>query len=364
MNKKKTATVTWITYRNFGTFLQAYALQKVIIMLGYENTILSDKNIIESFRNPSVIYSILSRIKRFVLSLKKQPIGILDSKYCYDRFAKQFMKIDYDWKNQEELNDRYDTFLCGSDQIWSPNVPFHSYYYLEFTDKKKIAYAPSMGSFNYPENKISIIKPYLEKFSFLSVREVQGEKIIKEKFNLNCQTVIDPTLLLERTDWENLITKDSDKEYVLCYLLTYNKKYLQYVRKFADTKGYELRVFITDPRYIKFADIPLYVGPLEFLSEIRNSTYFFTDSFHGSVFGILFERDFYTFKRFKDGAKNNQNSRVLNLFEKLNLLDRFLSEEELNSVENLVLIDYPLVRERLKLEREKSLSFLKGALSE
>ena len=105
MNKKKTATVTWITYRNFGTFLQAYALQKVIIMLGYENTILSDKNIIESFRNPSVIYSILSRIKRFVLSLKKQPIGILDSKYCYDRFAKQFMKIDYDWKNQEDLND-------------------------------------------------------------------------------------------------------------------------------------------------------------------------------------------------------------------------------------------------------------------
>lgn len=365
MRKIRTATVTWITYRNFGTYLQAYALQQVVISLGYENAILSDKNIVESIYNPLSIRFILGRTKAFVLNLfKKKDSKLEDSKRSYENFAKHYLNIDDSWKETKELNDRYDIYLCGSDQIWSPNVPFHSFYYLSFTEKRKIAYAPSLGSYNYPEDKIPLIRPYLKNFSFLSVREVQGEKIIKDKFGLNCRTVIDPTLLLKKKDWEKLVTKKNDKEYVLCYLLSYNKAYLRFVRDFADRKGYELRIFMTDSRYLNFADTPLYVGPQEFLNEIRNSSYLFTDSFHGSIFAIHFEVDFYTFKRFNDHTKNNQNSRIVNLFEKLNLLERFLSEKELNHVEQLTEIDYLSVKSRLDREREDSLAFLKNALAE
>ena len=169
---------------------------------------------------------------------------------------------------------------------------------------------------------------------------------------------------MKKKDWEKLVTKKNDKEYVLCYLLTYNEVYLRFVREFADRKGYELRIFITDSRYLNFADAPLYVGPQEFLNEIRNCSYLFTDSFHGSIFAIHFEVDFYTFKRFNDHAKNNQNSRIVNLFEKLDLLERFLSEKELNHVEQLTEIDYLSVKSRLDVEREDSLAFLKNALAE
>lgn len=365
MKKIRTATVTWITYRNFGTYLQAYALQQVVTSLGYDNTILSDKNIIKSFRNPWSIRFILGRTKAFVLNLfKKKDSKLEDSRRSYESFAKHYLKIDDSWKEIKELNDRYDIYLCGSDQIWSPNVPFHSFYYLSFTEKRKIAYAPSIGSFNYPNNKIPLIKPYLNKFSSLSVREVQGEKIIKEKFGLNCRTVIDPTLLLKKKDWEKLVTKKNDKEYILCYLLTYNKIYLRFVREFADRKGYELRIFVTDSRNLNFADTPLYVGPQEFLNEICNSSYLFTDSFHGSIFAIHFEVNFYTFKRFDDHAKNNQNSRIVHLFEKLDLLERFLSEKELNRIEKLTKIDYLSVKSKLDIERADSLAFLKNALAE
>lgn len=363
MKKVKTATITWITYLNFGTFLQAYALQKIINSLGYENVILSDKSIIDSLTNTRKIRLFLSRIKWFVLNLLRKPdCRIRESIESYELFKKQFLKIDETWINTEELNERYDVFVCGSDQIWSPNVPFHSYYYIGFTNKKKIAYAPSLGSFDYPQDKVSIIKPYLKSFSNLSVREIQGERIIKEKFGLDCRTVIDPTLLLDRNDWEKLAKRKEDHEYILCYFLTYNEVYLRFVRDFADRKGLELRLFITDIRYKNYADKPLYVGPQEFLNEIRNSNYFFTDSFHGSIFAIQFEKEFYTFKRFKDDAKNNQNSRIVNLFEMLGLMSRFLSEEETFKVDLLDMIDYHTVKDMLSIERSMSLNYLKEAL--
>jgi len=362
MDKYKIAIVTWITYHNFGTFLQAFALQKVITSLGYENTIISDKKIVESFRNRINLRVFLGKIRRIFCSYSKINNRTDVSLLCYEQFLKQYLVIDDNWTDFKELNNNYDAFICGSDQIWSPNVPFHPFYYLGFTNKKKVAYAPSIGSFDYPENRISLVKPYLKKFSFLSVREIQGEKIIKEKFCLDCQTVLDPTLLLVKADYEELVTKREDKSYILCYLLTYNETYLSFVREYANKKGLELRIFITDFRYIAYADKPLYVGPQEFLNEIRNSTCFFSDSFHGSIFALQFEKDFYIFKRFKDCAKNNQNSRIINLFGKLGLLHRFLSEKELESVGHLDVIDYISVKRLLNKEREISLTYLKTAL--
>ena len=111
-----------------------------------------------------------------------------------------------------------------------------------------------------------------------------------------------------------------------------------------------------------FADIPLFAGPMEFMRAIKNASYFFTDSFHGSIFAIHFEKRFYTLRRFKEDASNNQNSRVENLFSLLGLSDYFVGDENLDKITNLPLIDYEKVKGIIASERERSLRYLKESL--
>ena len=254
-------------------------------------------------------------------------------------------------------------FICGSDQIWSPIVPYNSYYYLAFTNKDKIAYAPSIGSWEYPDKNVEIVKPFLERFKALSIREIQGAEILKNKFGLKAQTVLDPTLLLDKKDWELLtLPVKYHKPYILCYLLTYNTEYLEFVRQYAKNVGLKLKIFITDKRYCQYADEHLFVGPQEFITEIKGASVFFTDSFHGSIFAIHFEKDFYTFKRFKDCAKNDQNSRIINLFDKLGIKERFISGNELKDISLIRPLAYNCIKAKLVKERKMSLNYLQTAL--
>ena len=133
-------------------------------------------------------------------------------------------------------------------------------------------------------------------------------------------------------------------------------------RKFARNKGLPLKFFITDKRIFDIADIPLFVGPLEFLREIRNATFFLTDSFHGSIFAIHFEKHFWTFKRFKADATNNQNSRIEDLFSLLNISEYFVDADSFEEKLHLPAIDFLEVKERLKQERILSLNYLSRSL--
>ena len=366
MKNKETATVTWITFNNFGTYLQAFALQKIIKDLGYNNKIISDKKVLRLQKTSKElfiiylknIYHILKAL--FIPEYKK----FLNVSSFYKQFAIQYLDIDYNWENAASLDTKYDMFICGSDQIWSPNNVFSPFYYLGFTNKKKISYAPSMGTSDYPQEIVKLAKPYLDKISALSVRETQGCKILKEKFDLDAKVVVDPTLLLEKKDWEEFVNKTRNDNYVLAYLLTYNTSYLNFIREFANAKGLPLKIFVVnDTRVCDIADESLFVGPKDFLDEIYNSTYFFTDSFHGTIFGIHFEKTFFTLKRFEDSMKLNQNIRITNLFDRLNLQEYFLSEKSLTNAYTLPNINYPEVKKQISIDRDNSLNFLRTALN-
>ena len=370
MTRVKTATITWISYKNFGTYLQAYALQQALKKNGYDNSIISDQCIVDQIikeqlkpKNVRTFLSFyLSPLKRLFVT---KDVNRENSDSCYNLFAEKYLRIDYNWKSFEDLDKNYDAFVCGSDQIWAPIVTFNAFYYLGFTSKPKIAYAPSIGTFYYPEEKVAEVRPYLQKFTALSIREEQGTEIVRKQFGLECQTVLDPTLLLDKTEWETLVNQKekSEGKYILCYLLTYNEVYLNRVKAFAEDKKLPIKIFITDKRTIDYADIPLYVGPQEFITEIKNAEYFFTDSFHGTVFAIHFEKQFYSFKRFKDDAANNQNSRIVNLFNKLKITDHFLGEEDLSMINFSEKIDYTSVKELLSIEQGKSITYLTNSLS-
>lgn len=350
----KTATVTWITYENYGTDLQAYALQQILKKLGHENDILSDQCHV-NFRNEK--HNLFYYLKYIYIYIT----GEFDRNHKYYlKFRERYLSINYSF-NELKDSDSYDIFIAGSDQIWSPILNFDPYYYLGFTSKKKISYAASTGTGICTEEYKRNIKQYLDGFSDISVREESGMKMLANITSKSVSTVLDPTLLLSRFEWEKIVTPISIGSYLLCYFLSYNDKYATFLRRYANEHNLKLVIFATNSRYKKIADIYLYGGPVEFVSYIKNASIIFTDSFHATIFSIIFEKKFFTFKRFKDGDKNNQNDRIYNLFNILGIENHFIGEEELVLAEYTI-PNWKMVNEKLQTAIEKSLSFLKNAL--
>ena len=361
---RSTATVTWITYMNFGTFLQAYALQQTLFRLGYDNKVIDDALIIRRQ------HSRRTMLKRY---FKRLLLRMLPGNEFYrrtaqverefNRFKKNHIVLDSKWRNTEQLKDRYDAYIAGSDQIWLPYGKVNPFFYLGFTDRYKIAYAPSFGMSDCSDEMVDFIRPYLTKFDRISVRETQGARILKDRFGLEAEVVVDPTMLLDAHDWDGLIgerTSPAGEGYALCYMLTYNAGYLDFVRNWCRQHSKLLKLFVTDPRMVGKADVDLYVGPTGFLDQIRNADIVFTDSFHGTIFSLVFGKEFLTFKRFADGETVSQNSRLENLMGRLGLMERLVDAESLSFPDTV--LDHTSIRNEMDVMRRDSIRYLKESL--
>ncbi len=378
MENKRVAIVTWIKYPNFGTFLQAYALQQVISDLGYNVHILDDSEIMEeskeNVKGLDIVFRFLFALKLRIAYLlqyskNKKKINLCrDGLKLYDSFLDTHLKVDRNTLPLIDLDNRYDMFVCGSDQIWFPSLNiFSPYYYLSFTSKKKVAYAPSVGASHYPKDFIPKVKRSLERFDFLSVREERGAELLREFVEKPIETVVDPTLLLSPSSWEILMVpldKRFSGGFIFCYFLTYNEKYIQFVLEYSRKVGLPLVTFAVEGKSFDWCRNVLPGGPCEFLTIVKRASLIFTDSFHGTIFSILFGKKFYTFKRFSEREHNNQNSRIENLFNKLNLSAYFLGEADLDMINVLPEINYQEVRLLLEKERQHSLQYLKKSLSD
>lgn len=363
----KTATVTWIKHYNYGTYLQAYALQKAICKLGYENDIISDFNIqqMEPSKN-SFIKKNINRILHLSRTIDNYKYKKIDLKRLqhYVEFKEKYMSVT-DPVIEEQLNllnEKYDTFICGSDQIWAPNKEvFHEFYYLAFADndKKKISYAPSLGlnNFQVDTNKI---KKLVERFNKVSVREESGKQLLEQITDKQIDVVLDPTLLLKQEEWDEVAKTDAKKDYIFCYFLGENDWYYDLVRKLAKERNCDILTIPTKPVQVKRKGIILLEdGPSEFIGHIKNASMVITDSFHGTIFSILYQKEFLVLKRFQDTEKNCQNSRIYNLLNKLKIENRFVNEGD---VINLTSLNYEKINDLLDKERIKSIQFLSGSL--
>ena len=360
----KTGTVTWISFRNFGTYLQAYALQKALQNLGCENKVIDDAQVVASF--PKKKFSpvrILRNIPWLCPKRAEFKRKSAQAETQYEDFKNTYIDLDKSWGSREELAAAYDTYIAGSDQIWSPTSCFDNFYYLGFTDRKKVAYAPSLGTTVYPENRVESARPYLERFSSLSVREPQGAALLKDKFDLDAQVVADPTILLTREEWEDLLTDTPAGEipYVLCYFLTYNKAYIDYAKEYCKRRGLAMKLLVVRHEFIGLGAEEVYTGPIGFLNAVKGAHTVLTDSFHATIFSMLFERQFYTFKRFKEGTVISQNSRIENLLTKVDLSERFL--DDTSAMVEDTPIAYDKVGATITGMREESIHYLKNALN-
>ena len=360
----KVANITWITYLNFGTFLQAYALQEYIKSVGIQCTTLNDATKVEKHLNWKLkikkLYWSLQQDYRLFMRSQEQ------SRMLYEDFKSKYIKLEWHADEPNYLNKEYDCFVCGSHQIWNPyslRNKHAGFYYAEFACKKKVAYAPSVGVSSIPDDCLPRFKNLINDFSFLSAREREGKEIMQKLTGKCVLQVVDPTLLVGKDQWENFVRKQNVKPYVLGYFLTPNNRYINAAKEYAREKGLEFRMLYTDRKYRSVTDKLITAGPIEFLQAIHDAHIVFTDSFHGSIFSVIFRTPFVTFKRFRNSA-TSQNSRVENLLKTMGLSDRLIDENEVHQINSLKEIDFDDVWKRLSPMIDKSKKYLVDAIKE
>lgn len=362
----KTATITWLKYNNFGTFLQAYALQQYIVGLGIENCILDDSHIVEPRKK--TIRGRLGRLKYEITKWLRKRICFRERLYnkLFENFRKRYLTVDYNTIDLSVVDKKYDCFICGSDQIWNPGPIWltqlnSSFYYAGFTKKKRIAYAPSFGVTTYPEKHKKEFVSYIRDFSALSAREDVGCKIIESLIGKKAICTLDPTFLLNEVQWRHLIGEKKRKPYVLGYFLTENAEYNAFAQRYASNHNLEYKQIYQEQNKSTRNKNSLVCGPLEFLKAIDNASVVLTDSFHGTVFSIMFRTPNATFQRFFD--KNaGQNERLINLFSIIKANRLLINSSNLNLVESYLDFDFENARKELDSLVIVSKQFLKDAL--
>lgn len=358
----KIGILTWHYYKNVGSNLQAFALQKIIKKLGHEPVFINYryKKFDDSFFKGIIKNSFIQLDKIFPKKLNENlRFGAL-------RFQQEEFKCTkkrYDKNKLKKFIGDFDSVICGSDQIWAPNV-YDDVYMLSFVDDltNKISYAPSIGLNDIPKELISDYKKYIGRFNYISVREEAGVKLLKDKCDIDAKQVLDPTLLLERCDWENVIRNESSIEdrYIFVYFLGEKKWTREWMINFAKSKGLKLVMLSQSKEDNNLVDIYYNsLGPRKFIKMILDAEYILTDSFHGMIFSIIFEKEFFILNRFNSNEILCQNSRIESLTNLLGLSNRRISQNEYYHDKK---IDYYLVKNKLEKERQKSIQFLKNAI--
>lgn len=370
-SNKKVGIMTWHTYNNYGSVLQAYATQKIIA----NNTNFTPELIQYMPKQKKVSLLKRLKIKNILFKIFNSGSKLKENIYVhgekFNDFRNKYFKYSTNCKDATELfllNNEYEKFVCGSDQIWAPTV-FDENYFLSFVDNnsKKISYAPSIGMNSIEnkeirENMASLIKT----FDSLSIREESGKEIIKSICGKNASVVLDPTLLLSKEEWKKNFQLDKTNiekdSYILCYFLGENNNYYKIVEKIA--KKYNKKIVLIPGKYKDYANKKYDIvdaSPDEFLRLIYNSYLVITDSFHGTIFSINFNVPFVSLRRFKDNNKS-QNSRIYNILKKVNLEDR-LYNNNLDYFLEKTRVDFNKSNIILQKERKESLKYLMDSLN-
>jgi len=361
----KISLVTWLGNGNYGTALQSYALYQKLKLLGYDTSFLPYFD--GHFRLKSILKGILAVVGILQLRDKNklEETKALKKLYAFQKEKYEICHI-YFRKQYKKLLNQTDVFVTGSDQIWNAWYSFNPFYFLDFAkDKKRIAYASSIGANDFPEKYKNEIKKLLSSFTHIGVRELTAVKTISSLLKRNdIVQVLDPTFLLEPHEW-NQLAKEADVElklpskYILCYLIGNNPHYKKQLLNVAKEYGIKDIIIIPAAENKSFhaPDSTVYenAGPKEFVYLIQHAALVCTDSFHATAISINLSINFVEFLRFKDTDKESQNSRIYDILNHYNLHSRLYSS---NTDVWLKEIDYTPVQAILAEDRIKSVKYL------
>ena len=334
--------MTWYRGMNYGSVLQAYALQRYILSLGYSCRILN----YAPGKPASLKMKILNGSLRDTLIYKfnECTAGASGNRAdrnitAFDSFREEYMDITGRCRNADEilkLCGEDSVFVCGSDQIWNPYF-YDPCYFLTFAkDKnKKIAYAPSFGVSEANRAVKKRIAAALDGFGSISVREETGKEIIKDLTGKEAVVTADPTMLADMRQWDLIAEDPEEKEpYLFCYFLSSSGEYLRAAEKTAAARGLKIRMLpmtasgAANENVIKEA-----VGPREWLGYIKNADFVMTDSFHCTLFAMRYRRQFITLKRFSDDDPRGQNGRISSFLNETEMAGRFINASDMTGNE-------------------------------
>lgn len=366
---------TFWPHFNFGTIMQACALQQVVRGMGYDAVHLTIDGEYPSISAPTS----LRRLKSFVLLTSQHVSGRMQA---FRDFVQTWLHLtSHDgYDDLKKHADDYDILICGSDQVWRYAEDF---FLLNFAAHgRKMAYAPSLGLAGVEQSKREIFAQAWKEISFISCREKTGAAVIAEVTGRQVPVVLDPTLLLSREEWEEKETDCGIEEpFILCYFIHSTKRsmtawrksnpiepcsyYDDVCKKMARESGYKT-VFVCGEAEGKLGwNLTKQggFGPDKILNLFHQAAMVITDSFHGTVFSIIYQKPFFTIPvKWKSGAADQQ-SRQKDLLASVGLQDRYL---ELNAPvpdwQEAVNVDFEAAMRKLQDMRTSSLEFLKSSL--
>ena len=351
-------------YNNFGNRLQSLALKWMVEKDKY-----------------SAVFSVADR-KSFVVEIKKKIIrslGIIGVERCRKAYLQQYrykaiksscnklncqqtkMINNYDYRSFIDSKE-YAAAIAGSDQVWhnwyrdmKMELP---YFYLEFMPpEKRISYAASFGFEEFPEADKEQHYKGLQGMRFISCREESGCKLVEEATGKPGTLVLDPTLCVERSYWDSLEEKPryiKERPYLLVYMLGKRDEYYEFIKKYAQLNELE----IIDLHDTNRKDVwKTTIGG--FIWLVHHAEMICTDSFHCTVFSILYQQPFQVFRRKQKGFEH-MFDRIETLLKLAGLGDCEFDGKEIKKED----IDYNQVGKKINVEKEKSISWLRNALKE
>ena len=328
----KISIVTLNGYKNYGNRLQLFALSKVLKRMNNEIDVFWPRSLKEKLKIFIKCYTPL-----LPHTLKEKKLKAFTKKYISCSITKR----------------QNNASIVGSDQVWNPRYIEERPYLLMPGSRGLISYAASMGVSTLDSQQEEMFRKMLKGFKAISVREQSAKDILQPLTDKEIEVVLDPTLLLDKAEYEKLEKKPEslkkDDKYILCYILG-NHEQQAAIEKFANERNLKVILF-SDKRDSDY-------GVEEFLYLIHHSELVCTDSFHACVFSFIFERPFVAFKR--TGVSNYMYTRLQNLINTFRLSNREYNGHEIT--EGNLLADYTEAKKILRKEQSKSLMFLKSAL--
>lgn len=342
---------------NYGGILQNYALQKVLQNLGYDSITLDNSYKYSYTRY--VVSSVISLLSVFLG--KKRPFprkpylgrSIPKVTATFIRHNIHLTSPCNGFSQQTLLKYNINTIIVGSDQVWRPiyNKSIFNMF-LDFAPKecKKLSYAASFGTNKWEYNKQETLKckQLLKQFIAVSVREKSGIELTTKHLDFpNVELVLDPTLLLSKQDYLSLCENipSSTSKFLCAYILDLTKEKEYIVHSIAKSKNLEVKIFSADDKLVLSIE--------EWISNFRDASFVITDSFHGTVFSIIFERDFIVLQNDERGEE-----RFNSLLSNLNLRNRIYNNLSFCNE----CVDWDTINNTLCVLREKSISYLKKNL--
>jgi len=360
---------------NYGGLLQAWALQTTLERLGHEVIILN--RVYGSDRSPLIEF--MAYIKRVIFSVisnnRNSSLTEDDLSYIRQHMARFIAKYHHkspDLHNSRELKtfarkNRIEAFVVGSDQCWrpwySPNILNYFLDFAEGWNVKRLSYAASFGvdQWEFSSTQTEKCAVLAKLFDAISVREESGVELCNKYLGVDAQLVLDPTLLLRKEEYVQLVKNEKEPQVggeLFCYVLDMDKSKSEFIDRVAAEMGFKTcfcmpRLKRTYENYVKDKDSCVFPPVTKWIRSFMDAEIVVADSFHGTVFSIIFNKPFWVL-----GNSVRGMARFYSLLKLFGLEDRLITPDRLVNLDISQPIDWALVNKKHEMLREQSLRFL------